>query len=269
MASKSTKNFWGLKHGSLLAGYLASRPEKGRNAHVIVQMNTKTPKAWRDFFVDVKAPGIVRLFDAKHEAWVLVCPMATADQETDPKLRAKPWARIRDAMGPVIAQIEKADVASAVVDLDIDKALLPAAIAGLEIALYRFKRVLKSETPKFHMVLRHKGKVLTPAAVEPMTALGQSVNVARHLVNLAPNDLNPVSYADFAHKFLSGVKGLKVDVWDEKRLRAERMGLLLAVGRGAATPPRLVHVKYRGDGPRAPVAIVGKGITFDTGGVDI
>jgi leucyl aminopeptidase len=94
--------------------------------------------------------------------------------------------------------------------------------------------------------------------------------VARHLTNLPPNILNPVTYADFAKGFLGSVKGLKVDVWDEKKLAAENMNLHLCVGVGSNRPPRLARIRYSGRGSKGkPVALVGKGITFDSGGLDI
>ena len=64
--------------------------------------------------------------------------------------------------------------------------------------------------------------------------------------------------------------GLECDVWDEKRLATERMGALLAVGSGSKNPPRLIHLTYKPKGtPSKRVAIVGKGITFDSGGLNI
>ena len=63
--------------------------------------------------------------------------------------------------------------------------------------------------------------------------------------------------------------GLECEVWDEKRLSAEKMGALLAVGSGSKNPPRLIHLTYKPANPSKKVAIVGKGITFDSGGLNI
>ena len=63
--------------------------------------------------------------------------------------------------------------------------------------------------------------------------------------------------------------GLVCEVWDEERLKAERMGALLAVGSGSKNPPRLIHLTYKPTNPKKKVAFVGKGITFDSGGLDI
>ena len=63
--------------------------------------------------------------------------------------------------------------------------------------------------------------------------------------------------------------GLECEVWDEERLKTEKAGALLAVGSGSKNPPRLIHLTYKPENPVCRVALVGKGITFDSGGLDI
>ena len=63
--------------------------------------------------------------------------------------------------------------------------------------------------------------------------------------------------------------GLECEVWDEERLKAERAGGLLAVGSGSKNPPRLIHLAYKPENPAKKIAFVGKGITFDSGGLNI
>ncbi|MBY0452738.1 MAG: leucyl aminopeptidase family protein, partial [Bdellovibrionaceae bacterium] len=99
-----------------------------------------------------------------------------------------------------------------------------------------------------------------------------AVQLARHLVNLPPNEANPETIEEMTLKQLNWPKGkVKINVWDDKKLKAENMNLLLAVGAGSATPPRMIHIQYRPQAKsnKKPVAFVGKGITFDTGGLDI
>lgn len=97
-------------------------------------------------------------------------------------------------------------------------------------------------------------------------ALCEKVNLARDLINTPANDLWPDAFAKTASKFAKS-HGLKIEVWDEKRLEKENCGGISAVGRGSHRPPRLVKLSYGRTGPR--VAIVGKGITFDTGGLSL
>ena len=71
-------------------------------------------------------------------------------------------------------------------------------------------------------------------------------------------------------KALAEQYGLQCEVWDEKRLADEKMGALLAVGSGSKNPPRLIHLTYKPKGtPSKKIAFVGKGITFDSGGLNI
>ncbi len=95
--------------------------------------------------------------------------------------------------------------------------------------------------------------------------------LARCLVHTPSNTKNPAWMARQA-RTLAGRRGLGLKVWDDKALRKEGFGGLLAVGSGSATPPRLVRVEHAPDGVRAGaqhVVLVGKGITFDTGGLQV
>jgi len=101
--------------------------------------------------------------------------------------------------------------------------------------------------------------------------IGEGVNLARRLVNMAPDDLYPQSFADEAAA-VAGRTGLQIEIWDEDRLARERCQAMLAVGRGSSRPPRLVILRYRGPGAagdRPDVALVGKGVTFDSGGLSL
>ncbi|MGH3774392.1 MAG: leucyl aminopeptidase [Pseudonocardiaceae bacterium] len=100
------------------------------------------------------------------------------------------------------------------------------------------------------------------------TAIAEAVAAARDLVNTPPNDLYPASFAERA-VVLAEQTGLRTEVLGEKALRREGYGGILGVGGGSSRPPRLVRLHYVPAAPRAKVALVGKGITFDTGGISI
>ena len=99
--------------------------------------------------------------------------------------------------------------------------------------------------------------------------LGESVKLTRHLVNLPANDLYPESFADEIVK-VGAESGFEVEVWDQDRLERERCGALLAVGRASTRESRLVIMRYKG-GPadQTPIGLVGKGVTFDSGGLSL
>ncbi|MEV7180766.1 leucyl aminopeptidase [Kitasatospora sp. NPDC093679] len=113
-----------------------------------------------------------------------------------------------------------------------------------------------------------KGSKDAKAAVERAVALGEEMNRARDLVNTAPNDLNPKSFAAIAQA-AGKEHGLKVEVLDEKALLKGGFGGILGVGVGSANPPRLVKVAYTHPKAQASLAFVGKGITYDSGGISL
>ncbi len=105
--------------------------------------------------------------------------------------------------------------------------------------------------------------------------LAESVSLARDLVNEPPSSLTPTSFADYFVERFADRPQLTVEVWDEGQIVDERLGGLLGVARGSSQPPRLVRVEYRPDDPieiagAIPhLALVGKGITFDSGGLSL
>ncbi|GAA2553730.1 leucyl aminopeptidase [Neomicrococcus aestuarii] len=110
-------------------------------------------------------------------------------------------------------------------------------------------------------------KALKPALQET-AAIVRHVHHVRDLVNTPANDLYPETFAAHAKEAGSSLP-VTVEVYDDARLAKEGFGGLLGVGRGSARPPRLVKVSYNPRGKHQHVAIVGKGITFDTGGISL
>ncbi|MDH3201220.1 MAG: leucyl aminopeptidase [Myxococcales bacterium] len=106
------------------------------------------------------------------------------------------------------------------------------------------------------------------AAIKTGRSLAESVNFARDLVNRPPNDLNPITLARAASSE-SRKLGLTCSVWNKSRIKKEGMNLLLAVNAGSAIEPRVIHVTYKPRGAKKKVAFVGKGLTFDAGGLCI
>jgi leucyl aminopeptidase len=107
-------------------------------------------------------------------------------------------------------------------------------------------------------------------AVARGVAMGVTVNAARVLVNEPGNYLTPRVMADKAAS-LGSAPGVTAEILDEKQIAALNMGLLLGVARGSAEPPRLLVLKYEGAGApgKDTLGLVGKGITFDTGGLSL
>jgi leucyl aminopeptidase len=144
------------------------------------------------------------------------------------------------------------------------------ALVGLEMASYRFG-LDEAPAPKIPAPrVLSDGKPVAKEALERAARLGQAINLARHLVNLPPNVLNTERYAQAIKALFKASKSTTVDVWDAKKLEAQGLRLLLAVGNSAEHGPKLVHIKHRPHGAKGrPIAIVGKGLVFDSGGLDI
>jgi leucyl aminopeptidase len=99
-------------------------------------------------------------------------------------------------------------------------------------------------------------------------AIADAVTLVRNLVNTPPNAMTPADMADVARREGSAV-GLDVSVLDDKALKRGGYGGILGVGQGSANKPRLVRIAYRHPRAKQHLAVVGKGITFDSGGISI
>ena len=99
-------------------------------------------------------------------------------------------------------------------------------------------------------------------------AITDAVAFVRDLVNTPPNDLYPATFAERVEE-RANTDGLAIEVFDERMLKRGKFGAILAVGSGSARPPRLVRLTHKPPRAVARVALVGKGITFDSGGLNI
>uniref|UniRef100_A0AAU2JMS2 Probable cytosol aminopeptidase n=1 Tax=Streptomyces sp. NBC_00049 TaxID=2903617 RepID=A0AAU2JMS2_9ACTN len=106
------------------------------------------------------------------------------------------------------------------------------------------------------------------AAAERATVVATEVNIARDLVNTPPNDLTPEAFAAVASA-AAKENGIKVQVLDEKALLKGGYGGIMGVGKGSENPPRLVKLSYTHPKAEKTLAYVGKGITYDSGGISL
>jgi leucyl aminopeptidase len=182
--------------------------------------------------------------------------------------------------GPTAEQVRRASGAAARALAGTARVLttlstvdLQAAVEGTVLGAYRFTeyRSEKGDAPveRVDVVAPAEGTAKDHrATIKAATAIGEAVCTARDLVNTPPNDLFPASFAERAAA-LGRAAGLEVEVLDEKALRKAGYGGVLGVGMGSSRPPRVVRMSYKGPKARKKVALVGKGITFDTGGISI
>ncbi len=152
-------------------------------------------------------------------------------------------------------------------------------VVGFDLGAYQFRPLNENQNMLEGLPtvqLTSQGKAFSKDRLKEAQALASAVNWSRHLVNLPGQDLNPHTFSKFVVDYFKSSKNVSVNVWNEERLAKEGMGLHLAVGQGAHHPPCLVHLSYRPSKngkqkstKKKPIAIVGKGITFDTGGLDL
>jgi leucyl aminopeptidase len=190
-------------------------------------------------------------------------------------LASSNYSKGRDLGGVLSAFLVEENAGRLTVDfVDGDKEMVLGLMVGLELGAYRFQRIMKRDwPPKTQVQVTLRGVEIPEELLTRARTLATATNLSRHLVNLPPNWLHPQSYADAIKSIFASVNSMEVDIWDEKRLNEAGMGLLTAVGAGAASAPCLVHLRYRPERSTnqsgRPLAFVGKGITFDSGGLDI
>lgn len=149
-----------------------------------------------------------------------------------------------------------------------------AVTLGAELGAYAFTRYRsngkREQRPveQVTIVSPHAGTRDVKAAFARGQDLAAGVRLTRDLVNTTASDLSPAQLADAAVR-AGKENGLKVQVLDEKALAKGGYGGLLAVGQGSVNPPRLVRVAYSHPRAKRTLAICGKGITFDSGGLSL
>ncbi len=149
-------------------------------------------------------------------------------------------------------------------------------IEGLVLGAFsvdRYKTGERFGPPATELIVVTEGSVSRAAldeAVRRGIVLGESSNLARELANEPSNVLTPHVFAERAAA-IAGQAGVGVEILDETAIERLGMGLLLGVARGSAEPPRLIVLRHEpAAAPRSPVlGLIGKGITFDTGGISI
>ncbi len=155
-----------------------------------------------------------------------------------------------------------------------------AAAEGAVLGAYRFNkyftgdRLPKSALESVTLTSTTRVDKAAKEAAEVGHQVGEAICIARDLINEPPNELYPETFAKFCQE-MSKERGLKCTVLDKAGLQKRGMKLMLAVGQGSAHDPRLIHMVYTPEGPadkKAPrkrLVFVGKGLTFDSGGLCI
>ncbi len=148
--------------------------------------------------------------------------------------------------------------------------LAQALLEGIAIVQYDYNVYKSAEGKPLNLknVIVVGNFTFSKAQIERVKVIGETLKATRDLVNSPGNDLYPSKLAEIIRQ-QSKIPNVKVEIWDEKRLAKEKCHGILAVGQGSVRPPRLVKITYTPTRAKAKLALVGKGITFDTGGISL
>ena len=238
----------------------------------LAQILQKEAPTWKTETVQFMEREFFHVERTSGPLWILFRKRPPGPFSHSGRLEESDYAWFRDQGGMVLQQARAQGVESLQVEFrgttdEMERGFL----VGCELAAYSYKNLILGKEFEGFPVLQLK-KVdadISKATLHSAIFEGRAINLARHLVNIPPNFLNPLTLAQFVKKRFPKAANLQVQVWDQVRLEKEGMGLMLGVGQGAPHPPCLVHIRYRPRVRRKPVALVGKGITFDSGGLDI
>jgi len=196
----------------------------------------------------------------------------------------KAW---RKAWTAAVAAVSKTGIESVALAIErpeakeLDDYYFGRAVAEIaEAGLYRINDLKSARKPKAVALARVLAGPVAKGAAAALSrglahgaAIAAACNIQRDLANLPGNICTPTFLAEEARALAKRYRSLRVRVLDEPAIRREKMGCLLAVSQGSAQPPRFIVIEHSGSGKGAaashPVVLVGKGVTFDTGGISL
>lgn len=254
-----------IKHDLVLTSYQSMLDTKH---HGLISATLKTTECFKKKFAHAKTLSVQENDKIQQ---IILFSLGEEKDLTDNKFA--------ELGGKIVTKLAMLKIKEAVVHLDHASKITKAEIAvllaeGAALSSYRFDKYFtkKTESEKFPL------KTLT-IALEDETeaqklfkhkkALIDGVFLARDLVSEPANKLYPLSYANIITEDLEEC-GITVEVFGEAEMKKMGMGALLGVGQGSTNESKMVVMQYNGaDSDEAPVAFVGKGVTFDTGGISL
>jgi leucyl aminopeptidase len=246
-------------------------------ADVDKAMKKRLAQSLADVGATGKANEITRLSTVGATKAPMVVAVGLGPMPRDGKFGAE---TIRRAVGTAVRTLAghaRIGTGLGAINGDHDHEGLRAVAEGIVFGGYTFNQYRSRASAKDHkkavgtasIVVDDPRDKATKAVVDRATVLGDAVTLCRDLVNMPPADLHPADLADAAVEACSAA-GCDVEVTDEKALAEGGHGGIIGVGQGAKHPPRLVRIAWNGAGEGAKaIHLVGKGITFDSGGLSL
>jgi leucyl aminopeptidase len=197
----------------------------------------------------------------------LIVGLGEREDATPERLRVAAALAAKEA-----ARLELGSLAWLLPESDDGAAAAEAIVSGTVLADYRFDRFRSSDESEAEARLESL-TLLAPEqlseAAEAARVCAEAENRARDLQSLPANVATPSFLARRAEEIAAGQDRLSVEVLGRDEIAAKGMGGLIAVSQGSAEEPRLILLRYSGGGSGSPLALVGKGVTFDTGGISL
>ncbi|MGN6663164.1 MAG: leucyl aminopeptidase [Solirubrobacterales bacterium] len=198
--------------------------------------------------------------------WLLVVGLGPRDEIDAERLRVAAALAARKA-----TQLEAASIAWEMPESDDNASVADALATGTILASYRFdlfKSATRDEAPRLE-TLTLLGPAELVEAAEGARIAAEAQNRARDLQSTPANVATPAFLAERAEAIAAGSEALDVEVLGRAELEEKGMGGLLAVSQGGPQEPRLIILRYAGGGSGPTLGLVGKGVTFDTGGISL
>ncbi|MFA6187770.1 MAG: leucyl aminopeptidase [Sulfuricurvum sp.] len=202
---------------------------------------------------------------ALHEHRLLVCGLSELSHEA---LRSAMSSAIKTAMNYAYASVKLSQY---------DQKHFKALIEGVILGSYQFNSY-KSDPKEITLkkvVFSSENMDYISLNIDELTSIlkesliiAKATNFVRDLVNQTPYDMTPQGMAVTANT-LSKTNNLKCTILDVNGLEAEKMNAMISVGRASINPPRLIHLAYKPKNPKKVITLVGKGLTYDSGGLSL
>jgi len=169
---------------------------------------------------------------------------------------------IRENIAKAVKKCIELKAKTVAFDMDTDFMYGIPVVIGTSLANYHFD---KYKTKKEHRVSEIYLSGVTTGGIEIAKIVAESIKFTRDLANEPAAFATPSKLAEIAQK----IDGIKTVIYDKEQIKEMGMGAYLAVGQGSTQPPKFIHMKYVPENPKKRIAIIGKGICFDSGGLDI
>ncbi|MFI3300381.1 MAG: leucyl aminopeptidase [Candidatus Gastranaerophilales bacterium] len=170
--------------------------------------------------------------------------------------------KMRFACSKVMKKLQQIKAKKACFDFNLEEKFAKEAVIGLAIADYSFDKY-KSEKPEKIEEIAFIN--FSQKGLDEGETFAQALKTARDIANEPAQYATPTKLAEIA----SSIEGLKVSIFDENQIKDMKMGAYLGVAQGSAEPPRFIHMSYVPQNPKKRIAIIGKGVCFDSGGLDL